>query len=90
MNLIGSSKFKRRRRSKDLVQNVSHVHPHVLELESPEAAQEGSQEDYPQKENGTCSSHRPIAYPTDAVLMNGYNGMYLIRFPDIHLFIFCS
>ncbi|XP_010905821.1 polycomb group protein EMF2B-like isoform X1 [Elaeis guineensis] len=67
------SKFKRRRKSKNLVHNVSHVHPHVLELESPEAAQEGSHEDYAQKENGTCSSHRPIAYPTDVALINGYN-----------------
>ncbi|XP_038971227.1 LOW QUALITY PROTEIN: polycomb group protein EMF2B [Phoenix dactylifera] len=46
---------------KNLVQNVSHVHPHVLESESPEAAQEGSHEDYAQQENGTCSSHSSIS-----------------------------
>ncbi|XP_010935944.1 polycomb group protein EMF2B isoform X3 [Elaeis guineensis] len=69
------SKFKRHIRSKNLVQNASHVHPHVLESQSPEAAQEGSHEDYLQKENGTCSSYRPIAYPTDAALLND-NGSY--------------
>ena len=56
------------------------MHPHVLESQSPEAAQEGSHEDYLQKENGTCSSYRPIAYPTDAALLNGYNDMHLIYY----------
>ncbi|XP_008810364.2 polycomb group protein EMF2B-like isoform X2 [Phoenix dactylifera] len=84
------SKFKRHIRSKNLVQSACHVHPHVLESQSPEAAQEGSHEDYLQKENGTCSSYRLLAYPTDAALLND-NGSYKeeklqkLSFSETHL-----
>lgn len=69
-----SSNLMRSRRSKNSVQTASHVHPHVLESGLPEAALEGSREDYDNKDNGTCSSQRPHAYTTSASLTNGCDG----------------
>ncbi|URD99229.1 polycomb group protein EMBRYONIC FLOWER [Musa troglodytarum] len=78
------SNFMRRRRSKNSVQTASHVHPHVLESGLPEAALEGSHEDYDNKDNGTCSSQRPHAYTTSASLTNGCDGCtrHILSCPD--------
>ncbi|KAG0484815.1 hypothetical protein HPP92_008894 [Vanilla planifolia] len=43
------STFKRRRSLKNLAQNVNHMLPHVLDLDSPDAAVEGSEDVYLQK-----------------------------------------
>ncbi|PKA60696.1 Polycomb group protein EMBRYONIC FLOWER 2 [Apostasia shenzhenica] len=56
------SKFRRRIRLQNCTHNVNHMRPHVLELDSPEAAMEGSEDGYLQK-GGVSSSSRPISYP---------------------------
>ncbi|CAL9165665.1 polycomb group protein EMF2B isoform X1 [Musa acuminata AAA Group] len=78
------SNLMRSRRSKNSVQTASHVHPHVLESGLPEAALEGSREDYDNKDNGTCSSQRPHAYTTSASLTNGCDGCtrHILSCPD--------
>ena len=72
---IGSSKFKRPRRSKNIVQNVSHVHPHVLEVDSPEGTQQSA--DYLQ-DTGIRSSHGPVRYPMRSEAPNGFSGLYFL------------
>ncbi|XP_072977401.1 polycomb group protein EMF2B [Typha angustifolia] len=67
------SKFKRRRRLRNINRAANHVHPQVLESDSPEDARPGLDDDYLQKENGTCSSHGPISYTTERVHLNGFN-----------------
>ncbi|XP_020585010.1 polycomb group protein EMBRYONIC FLOWER 2-like isoform X3 [Phalaenopsis equestris] len=67
------SKFRRRKRLKNLAKNVNHVHPQVLELDSPEGAMEGSDDGYLQKGMDLSSSCRPISYPGVAELPNGFS-----------------
>nr|ABD85300.1 embryonic flower 2 [Yucca filamentosa] len=64
------SKFKRRRRSKNIVQSVNHVHPHVLEVDSPEGTQQSA--DYLQ-DTGIRSSHGPVRYPMRSEVPNGFS-----------------
>ncbi|XP_020277074.1 polycomb group protein EMBRYONIC FLOWER 2 isoform X2 [Asparagus officinalis] len=64
------SKFRRPRRSKNVVQNVNHVHPHVLEVDSPEATQHSA--DYLQ-DAAICSSRRPVRYPMRTEVPNGFS-----------------
>ncbi|KAJ6791803.1 polycomb group protein EMBRYONIC FLOWER 2 isoform X7 [Iris pallida] len=64
------SKLRRRRRLRSSAQNVNHVHPHVLEVDSPEPAMESSHVGYPH-DAGIGSSLGPMAYPMVAELPNG-------------------
>lgn len=66
------SKWRRRRRLKTLSQNVNHFHPHVLELDSPEEAMEGS-EDGLQKGLDVSSSCMPLSLPDVAEIPNGFS-----------------
>lgn len=51
---------KRHRKSENLLSNVNHVSPHVLESDIPEPAKEGIREDFLQKDNGvTCPTIAP-------------------------------
>lgn len=64
------SKFKRPRRAEHIVQNVNHVHPHVLEVDSPEGTQQSA--DYLQ-DAGKHSSCGPVRYPTRSEVPNGFS-----------------
>ncbi|KAK8967204.1 hypothetical protein KSP40_PGU019463 [Platanthera guangdongensis] len=64
------SKF-RRRRLKTLAQNVNHIHPHVLELDSPEEAMEGSEDECLQKGMDLSSSCMPLSHPEVTEIPNG-------------------
>lgn len=72
---IGRSRIKRPRRSKNIVQNVNHVHPHILEVDSPEATQQSA--DYLQ-DAGFRSSHVPVRYPMRSEIPNGLSGLYFL------------
>ncbi|KAK8951544.1 Polycomb group protein EMBRYONIC FLOWER 2 [Platanthera zijinensis] len=65
------SKFRRRRRLKTLTQNVNHIHPHVLELDSPEEAMEGSEDECLQKGMDLSSSCMPLSHPEVTEIPNG-------------------
>jgi hypothetical protein len=55
-----SSRLKKRRRLEITAAKISHVHPHIMDLDSasPKDAQAGSENDFVQKEDdGTFSSY---------------------------------
>lgn len=64
------SKLKRPRRSKNIAENVNHVHPHVLELDSPEATQHSA--DY-LDDASIRSSCVPARYPARSEVPNGFS-----------------
>ncbi|KQJ93180.1 hypothetical protein BRADI_3g03106v3 [Brachypodium distachyon] len=51
------SKFKKRRRLATTAQKTSYVHPHIIDLDSPEDAQAVSEDDFGQKEDGISVAH---------------------------------
>lgn len=53
-NFVDSSKPRTLSRSKSQHQNAKHVHAHVTKMDSPEAAGEGSRDDFMEKDAGTC------------------------------------
>ncbi|XP_068634168.1 polycomb group protein EMF2B-like isoform X1 [Aristolochia californica] len=68
------SKPRKRRRLKNAVQDVKHVCPHIMKLDSPVEAREGSQEGSIEREAVASSPQLPmLTYPKDTEPFNGFS-----------------
>ncbi|XP_058104295.1 polycomb group protein EMF2B-like isoform X2 [Magnolia sinica] len=72
------SKPRKRRISKSQIQNAKHVHPHVMKVDSHEAAGKGSHVDGLEKDAGTTSSFHVLvktsskdAQPSNGISLQG-------------------
>jgi hypothetical protein len=56
-----SSRYRRRKRLECTNKRISRVHPYTMESNSPDETLACMDEELLQKDNGTCSSHGPVA-----------------------------